>query len=64
MSSKTTAAMNRAHRRGVDLMETNPRPLRNARRIKANDPRVTIYNGWKTTFNAMENSIQKLSTTK
>ena len=54
MTLKMMSAAGRARRRGVDVMETNPRPLRTQARMKANDPRATIYNGWKVTFNAMD----------
>ncbi|MCT1451155.1 hypothetical protein [Corynebacterium sp. p3-SID1194] len=60
MTLKMRSAAGRARRRGVDMMETNPRPLRTQARMRANDPWATIYNGWSTTFNAMDNSIRKV----
>lgn len=64
MTLKMRNATVRARRRGVDLMETNPRPLRTKARMEGNDPRLTIYNGWKTTFSALDDSIQKALSTK
>lgn len=58
MTLKMMSAAGRARRRGVDVMETNPRPLRTQARMKANDPRATIYNGWKVTFNSMDKIIR------
>ncbi len=46
------------------MMETNPRPLRTKARMAKNDPRATIYNGWKATFNALDRSIQLVQKTK
>lgn len=64
MTLKTRNATARARRRGVDMMETNPRPLRTKERMVKNDPRATIYNGWKATFNALDRSIQLVQKTK
>ena len=54
----------RARRRGVDLMETNPRPLRTAKRIQAHSPQATIRKGWVKTFRALEESIGDLEIKK
>lgn len=32
--------------------------------MTANDPRVTIYSGWKATFDAMDSSIRKVLSAK
>ncbi|WJY67808.1 hypothetical protein [Corynebacterium auris] len=64
MTLTTRNAAVRARRRGVDLMETNPRRLRTKARMAKNDPRVTIYRGWEKTFNAIDQSMQKALTMK
>lgn len=42
-STSKQSAVRRAHRRGLDLMETNPCPLRTRARMKDNPPQMTLY---------------------
>lgn len=59
MRSRIRSAARRARLRGVDLMETNPRPLRNRKRLAAMHPNVTVVNAWEESFDALGKNLPR-----
>lgn len=46
--------------RDIDLFAVNPPPVRTRKRLKVNDPSLTVRNAWDATFRSLEVNIKQV----